>query len=51
MDSLYSIETCLVTIIISIYFVFLFRIFCLFQITTPNSDLKSRINTIFIKDT
>ena len=39
-----------VIVIISIYFVFLI-ILLVAGILVPNSDLKQRINTIFIQDT
>ncbi len=42
MESLYSIGTCLVIVINSIYFVFPIRVFCLcgYSISTLNSDLQ-----------
>ncbi len=49
----FSFGTCLVMVIIRIYFLFLNRIFCLLQVISIPllSDLKSRTNTIFIQDT
>ncbi len=45
LDSLYSIGTCLVIVIISICFLLVAGILI------PNSDIKSRINAIFLQDT
>ncbi len=51
MDSLYSIGTCLVIVIISIRFAFLAKKSACCRYFYLNLDFKPRINTIFLQDT